>query len=244
MFDKSREARAQKKNKDVVALIAKQEAALKHIEEKITDVESRKDAVEKILELHGLKAAIQEALRQAANEQQSIEDKRINKKIHRTVGTGMTIGAVGTVVPLIIAAPVITPIVIPFLAVAGLAGSSLGGLLPAAFSINRFEKTTYKKLIKQNPILTYFENILAAQKMRVENVLDDTVKNGNLEKISAAPRFKEAFDSTVSLRDRYAEAATSAAKKALEEKAALEQEPKPATKQIFDPHKYKNIKIN
>jgi hypothetical protein len=218
MLKKYKEAKTEKKNSDVVELIALTEKYFEQIEKKLAAAEDMTDAAEKILKLRDLKDEIQQTDRQADRKQEGLVKKRVGKKLNITGGTGATIGTAAVVVPLAIIFP---PVVFP-LVVLGIAGAVTGLSFSQIFTAGHFNKSTREKLIEQNPLLTYFGNILAAQKARAQEVFNDTIKNCNLDEVSLSPHYKEAFDSTASLRDRFALAHTDTAKQALEAKAQQE----------------------
>jgi hypothetical protein len=243
MFEKRKEKRAVKKNKDVAALIDWQEQYLEQIDEKIATAGSVTDAAEKILQLRSLGNEIQSADYNGSRKQTGVVNKRANKKWNIAAGTGAPVAAAAAVVPVVAFATATAPVFVPAVIVLGLA-SAVFGIFPATLASGRFDKTARRKLLEQNPDLSYFGNILAAQKTRVQEMLDDTIKNCNLEEISLSPCFREAVDSTSSLRDRFTEAAVTAAQKAQEEKIAAQQTPAPVKKTSLNSDRVKRLGIN
>jgi hypothetical protein len=75
---------------------------------------------------------------------------------------------------------------------------------------------------------------MKAQEARASKLLTEAVKGCDLKEISVSPRFKEAFDTNQSLRDRFAAAATKASKEELEEKPAPQEPEKPKQRPSYE----------
>jgi hypothetical protein len=233
MFEKRKEKRTLKKNGDVAELIGWRETSLRKIDQQLTEGAATTDAAEKILKFQKLIRDIGRVGFADDKKQREILNRRNGKKAYKIAGataaTGVT--AVG------ISAGILFPPALLFMIPA-----AASGMLTGAFS-QLMMSYDPQKLLEKNPHLKDFSAALAARENSAHEMLNEIVKNCNLEEISLSARRDEVLCSSPTLRKRFADAVTASAKQTLEEKAAQREATQAADKKPGGRGPYKSLEI-
>ena len=209
MFKKFKEKRALKKKKPIIEMLAKQETLLNELEKEFNAIEALDNEAEKILGLKAFISNVATAKRSISSQQTSYRDDRENIAGWKGVGVGTTVLIAAAATPAVIFAPAL---VLPAVMGGGVIGMMAGGIAGETIGAKNVQN-----LINQESYLSYAGNILASFKSRAQEALDALENNCDLDTLAKSPRFKEAFDRSFRLRDRFAEAAINKAQQVPEE---------------------------
>jgi hypothetical protein len=222
MFKRNKTEKAPKQNKNIAATVTLQQEYSRQFDELFADIERTTDDAYRVLKLQQLMRDIDNADNHIRILRENIVNNRTATRTLMGGGAGYVAAAAAIAIP----GAIVFPPLLPFIGLAGAVGFATGSFP----RIGRVKKKS-ERLVSQNADLSDFQGLIAAKRVQTAVMLDDTIKNCDLEKLPLCPRFEDALMNCIPLREHFTKAATAAAKKTQEEKAA-QQKQTPISKRL------------